>query len=67
MNLSKLKKLTGDASFRNFYRGKNNILVHCVKNKKSNLLEYDAVNKICLLYTSPSPRDYGTSRMPSSA
>ena len=21
----------------------------------------------CLLYTSPSPRDYGTSRMPSSA
>ena len=26
-----------------------------------------AVLKICLLYTSPSPRDYGTSRMPSSA
>ena len=48
MNLSKLKKLTGDASFRNFYRGKNNILVHCVKNKKSNLLEYDAVNKILI-------------------
>ena len=24
-------------------------------------------NKDCLLYTSPSPRDYGTSRMPSSA
>ena len=23
--------------------------------------------KSCLLYTSPSPRDYGTSRMPSSA
>ena len=22
---------------------------------------------VCLLYTSPSPRDYGTSRMPSSA
>ena len=43
MNLNKLKKLTGDASFRNFYRGKKNILVHCVKNKKSNLLEYDAV------------------------
>jgi aminoglycoside/choline kinase family phosphotransferase len=48
MNLSKLKKLTGDASFRNFYRGKNNILVHCEKNKKSNLLEYDAVNKILI-------------------
>ena len=24
-------------------------------------------NKICLLYTSPSPRDLSTSRMPSSA
>ena len=23
--------------------------------------------ELCLLYTSPSPRDYGTSRMPSSA
>ena len=23
--------------------------------------------EICLLYTSPSPRDYGTSRMPSAA
>ena len=27
----------------------------------------DAVTKICLLYTSPSPRDLSTSRMPSSA
>ena len=25
------------------------------------------VDIVCLLYTSPSPRDYGTSRMPSSA
>ena len=25
------------------------------------------VNNICLLYTSPSPRDLSTSRMPSSA
>ena len=24
-------------------------------------------DNVCLLYTSPSPRDYGTSRMPSSA
>ena len=36
MNLNKLKKLTGDASFRNFYRGKKNIIVHCVKTKKVN-------------------------------
>ena len=27
----------------------------------------DFMNKICLLYTSPSPRDLSTSRMPSSA
>ena len=27
----------------------------------------DLKNKICLLYTSPSPRDLSTSRMPSSA
>ena len=26
-----------------------------------------AVNNVCLLYTSPSPRDLSTSRMPSSA
>ena len=25
------------------------------------------ISKICLLYTSPSPRDYAASRMPSSA
>ena len=25
------------------------------------------LNKLCLLYTSPSPRDYAASRMPSSA
>ena len=27
----------------------------------------DALEAFCLLYTSPSPRDYRTSRMPSSA
>ena len=32
---------------------------------KANLT--DAVDKICLLYTSPSPRDHQPSRMPSSA
>ena len=29
--------------------------------------EVDIVSKYCLLYTSPSPRDLSTSRMPSSA
>ena len=28
---------------------------------------FNKVKKICLLYTSPSPRDLSTSRMPSSA
>ena len=46
MNLNNLKKLSGDASFRNFYRSKSSIIVYCEKNKKSNLLEYDAINKI---------------------
>ena len=48
MNLNKLKKLSGDASFRNFYRGKNSIFVYCIKNKRSNLLYYDAINKILI-------------------
>ena len=29
--------------------------------------EKEAFGKACLLYTSPSPRDYAASRMPSSA
>ena len=33
-------------------------------NMNDYFIEYD---KICLLYTSPSPRDLSTSRMPSSA
>eukprot|EP00831_Metopus_contortus_P028929 TRINITY_DN23902_c0_g1_i3.p2 TRINITY_DN23902_c0_g1~~TRINITY_DN23902_c0_g1_i3.p2 ORF type:complete len:100 (-),score=14.99 TRINITY_DN23902_c0_g1_i3:90-389(-) len=35
--------------------------------KKKILQQYDANLKDCLLYTSPSPRDLSTSRMPSSA
>ena len=34
--------------------------------EKSQLID-QATNKICLLYTSPSPRDLRASRMPSSA
>ena len=36
-------------------------------NKKFNDLKFDLGNIGCLLYTSPSPRDSMTSRMPSSA
>ena len=36
-----------------------------IMRKRYVLVEY--MNKVCLLYTSPSPRDLSTSRMPSSA
>ena len=48
----KIKKLKGDASFRIFYRKKNkknsSIIVFSKKNKRSNLLNYDSINKILL-------------------
>tara|TARA_Y100000590_G_scaffold204627_1_gene232098 strand:+ start:498 stop:1448 length:951 start_codon:yes stop_codon:yes gene_type:complete len=48
MNLNKMKLLTGDASFRKYYRSSNNsIIVFSRKNKYSNLVIYDAINK-CL-------------------
>ena len=52
MNLNKLKKLSGDASYRSFYRKKNlnnsSVLVYCKKQKKSNLLIYDAINNLLI-------------------
>ena len=36
-------------------------------NDDINLSGVQTNSKICLLYTSPSPRDYAASRMPSSA
>ena len=48
--LLKLKKIKGDASFRKFYRNKenNSILVLSKKEKLKNLLIYDAINKILI-------------------
>ena len=52
MNLKNLKKLSGDASFRSFYRKKNHkhssIIVFCKKEKKSNLVIYEAVNNLLI-------------------
>ena len=48
MNLKKFKKLSGDASFRQFYRTNNSVLVYSKIQKRSNLLNYDAVNKILI-------------------
>ncbi len=47
-SLAKLKKVKGDASFREFYRNKENksIVVTSKKEKLKNLLIYDAINKI---------------------
>ena len=48
----------------------NSVPFYSVKGKNVkiiNVLETVEVYKACLLYTSPSPRDLSTSRMPSSA
>ena len=42
---------------------KNNVKFDCIKG----LVGAAAIDKDCLLYTSPSPRDRTRSRMPSSA
>ena len=48
MNLNKYNLLAGDASFRKFYRSpKKSIIVFSHKNKYSNLLVYEAINR-CL-------------------
>ena len=48
MNSNNIKKLSGDASFRKFFRNEDSVLVFCKKDKKSNLLIYDAINKILI-------------------
>ena len=47
-SLSKLIKIKGDASYREFYRNKKNksIIIFSKKEKNKNLLIYDAINKI---------------------
>ena len=48
LNFKELEEIKGDASFRKFYRNKNNssIVVYAKKEKVKNLLIYDAINKI---------------------
>ena len=46
LNNKKVIKLEGDASERKFYRSKNSIIIFSKKNKKKNLLIYDAINRI---------------------
>ena len=56
MNLSKLKSLSGDASFRKFYRYNNTIIVDSKKETRKNLLIYDAVNKILIKNKIKAPK-----------
>ncbi len=56
MNLSKLKLLSGDASFRKFYRRKNIIIVLSKKDTRKNLLIYDAINKILIKNKIKAPK-----------
>jgi len=60
MNLNKLKKLSGDASFRSFYRNKNSkvssIIVYAKKQKKNNLLIYAALNDLLIKKKLSAPK-----------
>ena len=60
MNFNRnLKNLSGDASFRKFYRSnkkKNSIIVFAEKEKKNNLLIYDAINQILLKNKIKAPK-----------
>ena len=44
----KLTPLSGDASFRKFFKKKKSVLVFSKKEKKNNLLIYDAINKVLI-------------------
>ena len=60
--MKNLKKIKGDASFREFYRKKNknfnSIIVLSKKEKFKNLLIYDAINKILIKNKILAPKLY---------
>ena len=59
---SKITKIKGDASFRSFYRKKNNkensIIVHAKKEKEKNLLIYAAINSLLIENKILAPKLY---------
>ena len=59
---STLKKIKGDASFRSFYRKKNNkknsIIVYASNEKEKNLLIYDAINSLLIENKILAPKLY---------
>ena len=58
----KLKSIKGDASFRKFFRknsySKSTIVVYSNKEKKKNLLIYDAINKLLIKNNIIAPKLY---------
>ena len=62
LDKSNLKKIKGDASFRFFYRktvnNKKSIIVWAVKEKKKNLLIYDAINSLLIKNKILAPKLY---------
>ena len=56
MNSNNLIKLSGDASFRKFYRSDKSVVVFCQKEKKRNLLIYDAINRILIKNQIKAPK-----------
>ena len=60
--MKNLRKIMGDASFRSFFRKKNNklnsIIVFSKKEKSKNLLVYDAINKIFIKNKILAPKLY---------
>ena len=59
---STIKKIKGDASFRSFYRKKNNkensIIVYATKEKEKNLLIYAAINSLLIENKILAPKLY---------
>ena len=71
-----LIKSDGDSNYKveinKYFEYENNFSqkIHSLKDKINNVADletYSTELKDCLLYTSPSPRDTSSSRMPSSA
>ena len=62
----KMTKLTDKSSVAKTYKVKGQERTKKAETKYGFIVLPEA-NKLCLLYTSPSPRDLSTSRMPSSA
>ena len=67
MNLTKKERyyLTKQDSLN--YMDKRKLLLDEIRNEYKKISRKNSEGNICLLYTSPSPRDLSTSRMPSSA